>query len=866
MLSIGAMGGGQGTYYVGLAAEDYYLAGGEPPGRWLGRGAEGLGLAGQVERESFLRLFAGFDAEGSPLVQNAGSARRQPGWDLTFSAPKSVSATWAVANPQTRHAIQEAHFRALDGALKYLEEGATTRRGHGGAEKEPARLIVATFEHGTSRAQDPQLHTHCLVLNLGLRADGTTGALESQGFYRSKMAAGALYRAELSRELEGLGFAIVREGKTFEIAGVPSALQVEFSKRRMEIEARLDQSGHGSGQGSARAAAFAALDTRQVKEHRAREELFGEWREAGARHGFTPEQVQEARLAELRRGDIEKREPQAELADALKNAIEKISRDKSHFSERDLVRAVAEEAPGRGLSAAQITAGAQAALAQAEGKQSQNLVALGEWKGEARYSTRELVQIERALIATAEQMAGDTRHQVEHRSYLLGMLRAEEQADQRAKGQGSVNGSPVSGPQMSEEQRRGLAHLTKASGRVAVLSGMAGTGKTFLLEAAREAWEAQGFTVRGAAVAGKAARGLEEGAGISSQTLARLLRPENAAQLDAKTVLVVDEAGMVGTRQMAQLLGVAARSGTKIVLVGDSRQLQAVEVGGPLQALEKRLGRAELSGIVRQREEWQRNAVKNFAEGRAMLALRAFQERGRLHVAEDSEGAKAALIRSWHQGGLKAPGDNLILAGTREEAHSLNRLAQEERRHAGLLGFRSVRLGRDTIHEKDRVIFTKNSQSLGVQNGTMGTVQEIDLRSARLSVKLDGGDVISVPYRAYEDVALGYALTTHKAQGATVKNAFVLCGGPMADRETAYVQASRAREGTDFFAGKIMVWNPEREMREEATLPELARQMSQSRQKDLAHTVLWGQSPRQEDAPQQRDTAHDQTPEQRQTL
>jgi len=932
MLSIGAMGNGQGTYYVGLAREDYYLEGGEPPGRWLGEGAARLGLidaAGtgpdqgdRVEREALLNLFAGCDAHGLPLVQNADAKDRQPGWDLTFSAPKSVSTIWAVADADTRHAIQEAHFAALKEALHYIEEGATTRRGKGGEHKEPAQLLIATFEHGTSRAQDPQLHTHALVLNIGMRPDGTTGTLESQSFYRSKMAAGSLYRAELSHRLQGLGFEIEREKSTFEVKGVPQPLQEEFSKRRAEIEAALEK----QGKTSARAAAFAALGTREVKEHRARDELFQEWREVGATHGFTNERVQELKRFAPTRG------PQVELAEALQRAIERISRDKSHFGERELLRATAEEAQGRGLSATQIRAGVKAEL------QKPSFITLGPHEREAHYTTRELWEIEKALLANAEHLRQVTGHQVEHRHYLYGILKAERRAAQiektahkeqtpqqhpeRAKdsqandsrpdasrvGARESSGREAPTPQMSSEQRAALAHITKETGGIALVSGMAGTGKTFLLDAAREAWEAQGFKVIGAAVAGKAARGLEEGAGIKSTTVARLgfewergfdsiqvsekwarkvewlhatwqidsktrrellaplevpktklgaewqyatwqisksqkemlekhIERRERFELDAKTVLVIDEAGMLGTKQMGTLLAKARETGAKVVLVGEQRQIQAVEVGGPFGSLQRRLGASELTQIIRQKEAWQRAAVKDFAEGRAAKALAAYHERGWLTITDGREAAKRALITAWKAEGVKAPRENVIFAGTRDEARSLNRMAQEARRRAGALGFRTVKIGRDTIHEKDRVLFTKNSLTLGVQNGTTGTVKEVDVRRHSLTVKLDNGQESLIPLREYQEIMIGYALTTHKGQGQTVRNAYVLCGGPMADRELSYVQASRAREKTQFFSERQMVWNPATQRREDATLSELARQMSQTRQKDLAHDV-----------------------------
>ena len=943
MLSIGAMGHGQGTYYVGLAQEDYYLGGGEPPGQWVGQGSARLGLTGsdgsghnvsgqvatQAEREQFLKLFAGCDTEGRPLVQNAGDPRRQPGWDLTFSAPKSVSTLWAVADESTRHDLQKAHFAALKEALAYLEEGATTRRGHNGLIKEPAHLVIATFEHGTSRAQDPQLHTHCLVLNIGVRPDGTTGALESQHFYRSKMATGALYRAELARQLQGLGFRIEREKNTFEIAGVPTGLREEFSKRRAEIEARLET----SGKDTARAAAVAALATRSVKEHRARGELFGEWQKVGRGYNFTNQQVQELKqFAPMREKVLDEKTSlvPVELAEALRLAVETISRDKSHFGERELMRAVAEEAPGRSLSAAQLRAGVQAELQKPE------FIRVGEQKGEARYTTQELWNLEKTLLADAAHLSQTRQHPVEQRHYLYGILKAERRAAAQANTQldapanqkeahhgkslraKSPSTTPPMTPVLSDEQRAALAYLTKDSGDFGLVSGIAGSGKTFLLEAARESWEAQGYKVIGACVAAKAAQGLEEGAGIKSTTVARLgwewergfdrlevseqwarkvewlhatwqidsrtrrellapLEVSNSKlgnawqyatwqvsksqkelldkqierrerfELDQNTVLVIDEAGMLGTKGMATLLAQARKSGAKIVGIGEERQLPAVEVGGPFGSLLNRQrtphqsaphqSAPQLSQIIRQKEAWQREAVKNLAEGNAERALRAYQERGCVTIADTREAAQKALIEKWASAGVKAPEKHVIFAGTRAEVQALNRRAQAARQRAGKLGFRAVRVAGETIYEKDRVLFTKNSAVLGVQNGTNGTVKAVDTRQQTLTVKLDNGVETLISLRDYSAVTLGYALTTHKAQGITVQHSYILCGGPMTSRELTYVQASRARSQTEFFSGRILAWNPDTERREDQTISELARQMSQSRQKDLAHDV-----------------------------
>ena len=203
MLSVSAMSGGQGVYYTALAREDYYLEGGEPPGLWTGHGAQVLGLLGEIDKEDFSKIFDGLDSRGRPLVQNAGHENRQAGWDLTFSAPKSVSVLWSLLPPEAGAIIRECQLEAVRKACQYLEdEAGWTRRGKAGAIREKASLIVGLFEHGTSRAGDPQLHTHALFMNLAVRHDGTTGTIESKPFYQHKMAAGALYRSELAAQLQ----------------------------------------------------------------------------------------------------------------------------------------------------------------------------------------------------------------------------------------------------------------------------------------------------------------------------------------------------------------------------------------------------------------------------------------------------------------------------------------------------------------------------------------------------------------------------------------------------------------------------------------------------------------------------------------
>lgn len=511
MLSISAMASGQDAYYLSLAKEDYYLQGGEPPGRWAGGGAAALGLDGVVEAKPFTAVFDGFSPRGDgsepvKLVGNAGADNRQPGWDLTFSAPKSVSVFWAQADPADRAAVQAAHAAAVNAAFAYLSEGcAWTRRGKGGAEVERCGLFAAMFEHGTSRAQDPNLHTHVLVFNVGLRADGTTGTVLSRPFYEAKMTAGAVYRAELAHQLQHrLGLGCRAEKTWFELAHVPQAALDAFSTRRNEIEASLN----GSGQSGARAAEYAALATRTAKECRPRADLFRDWQAAGRDLGFGPDQAGE--LTGRVRPDAD---PAARLRTALAEAAAGLADGRGHFTERDLLRRTAEAVQTAGVSAGAVRAAVQDYL-----RHSPDLVRLGVRDREQRYTTTDLHAVERGMLRQAEAGRGDRRHD------LAG---------------GSAEDTLAAFPRLNAEQTGALLHLTRGGGTIRVVSGLAGTGKTTLLDAARDAWERAGRTVVGAALAGKAAQGLQDGAKIASETIHRRLMDLDSGRLtlDGRSVL-----------------------------------------------------------------------------------------------------------------------------------------------------------------------------------------------------------------------------------------------------------------------------------------------------------------------------------------
>jgi Ti-type conjugative transfer relaxase TraA len=790
MLSIG---GGKAWYYAELAQrDDYYQQGVEPPGEWHGQGAAEFGLSGEVGKQDFYGLCAGYDLRsGAKLVHHAGTEKRRALWDFTFSAPKGASVWWATTDEKTRERISASHLRAVQRTLDYVEEKGLigTRRGASGKEIDPCnKLTWALYEHSTSRAQDAQLHTHAVLINVGFNPDGKTRTLDPAEAVRQKMLLGAMYRAELSHEFQReFGVAVERLPKgMFDIEGVPEELKAEHSTRRREIVEAMEAEGYEG----AKAAATFVLTTREVKQHRPRVELFREWAERGREHGLN-----EAEII----GRREFRQPtRDQMKETLPDVIVTMTRDKAYFTEASLLKGLAVEAQYNG---------AGFAMCRDVGVEylRKDAVYLRTEKGQQLYTTPEIDRLEKRMLAQV----------IEGRDKQFPTLRRHDQVDMS---------------QLSEEQRHAVEHLTEARGSVKVVSGMAGAGKTTTMRFAREIWESQGYKVRGVALAAVAAQALETEAGIKSEPIARLIQSFDSPgrtvgpQLDSRTVLVVDEAGMVGTLQMARLVDEAGKAGARLALVGDAGQLQPIEHGAPFKVFGEIIGKSELTEIRRQREGWQREAVHDFAGGRAIEGLSKYQERGLLTVTEKKTDAMKRLVNDWSVNPAEYK-DKVMIASTRATVGELNRLGQQFRMESGELGAESVQADGYDFHAGDRILFRQNDRRLGVLNGQRATVKEIDAESQTLIARMDAGDLRVISLERYDKIQLGYAFTTHSLQGDTREASYVLVGGSMQDRELSYVQMSRHRGEAHIYAATEEVGN---------SLVTMADVMSRSRQKEIA--------------------------------
>ncbi len=441
---------------------------------------------------------------------------------------------------------------------------------------------------------------------------------------------------------------------------------------------------------------------------------------------------------------------------------------------------------------------------------SPDLVELGrDGRGEDRFTTRDMIEAEQRLHRAAELMAEKELHEVSDRDREAALARAEER-----------------GLVLSGEQAHALAHVT--DGRdLGVVVGYAGTGKSAMLGVAREAWEAGGFEVRGVALSGIAAENLESGSGISSRTIASMEHGwgQGRDMLTSRDVLVIDEAGMVGTRQMERVLSHAAEAGAKVVLVGDPQQLQSIEAGAAFRSIHDRHGGVEIHEVRRQREDWQRDATRDLATGKTGNAISAYDRHGMVHSAETREQARGDLIDRWDRDRQASPDSSrIILTHTNAEVRELNEAARDRMRAAGDLGEDvrvTVERGDRNFSSGDRVMFLQNERGLGVKNGTLGTIEQVSAQS--MTVQTDDGRSIAFDLKDYDRIDHGYAATIHKAQGMTVDRTHVLAT-PGVDTHGSYVSLSRHRDGTDLHYGRD----------DFASQDKLVNTLSRDRSKDMA--------------------------------
>jgi conjugative relaxase-like TrwC/TraI family protein len=781
MLSIGKLGVGQERYYterVAEGAEDYYSGRGEAEGYWLGAAVVDLGLGGKVDPEALSAMLTGrHPATGEPLgLRHVAGRGPVPGFDLTFSAPKSVSLTWALGGPPAASEVAAAHRESVAAALDYMQRMACwTRRGAGGHKFVHGHgFLAAAYLHRSSRAGDPQLHTHVLVANATRGPDGRWTRLYHPAIYEHAKTAGYIYevnlRWELTRRL-GVRWQEVENGIA-EIDGFdPEPLRV-FSTRRAEILAAT------APDASARARQVATLETRKAKDRNLTEESLREaWRAKAEEIGLDREAIRSTfgRARETTGPKV--------MASAVE---ETTTAHASHFDRRDVIRAVADQLRA-GAPAAEVEKTADAFL------RLDSVIAVGETAKGPRFTTERIWQIEREGLASAAVMATEGGHAVVDEITLARVLatRSTIKTDQRAM----------------------VGRLTGGGEQLVVVVGEAGTGKTFATVAAAEAWADSGVGLRVAAPTWRAANVLRS-EGLDATSVARLLAELDRAEaggrrvLGQNSVLLVDEAGMVDSATLARLIDHAREADAKLVLVGDPAQLGEIEAGGLFASIVARTEPVVLDEVIRHEHDLDREGARRIREGKGAEAVEVYRSEGRVVISADPEARREEMVRDWSRSFSEGE-DALMIAKRNAEVARLNALAREVMKAEGRLGEHEIRVGEARFAVGDRVITRVNDHRAGIYNRERWQVEEIDPDGrgvALFGIDSERRVLIAADYLARTNPNDGspafqhaYAATTYQAQGSTVDRAYVMAD-PSMDRQELYVAASRSRGETFFYA------------------------------------------------------------------
>ena len=885
----------QRTEFDDYARGEYGATG--PPPFWACQGAAMLGLDDIAQAEQVERLAHGLHpTTGAPLVRGAGSAHVK-GLDMTFSAPKDFSAIFAGGDSATQDILIGCLQESAKTALAYAESAAVTRHGHGGRIKQIAEAAIAScYTHFASRALDPQLHIHAFLFNVGKRQGSDEwSALEHRPQFEHKMATGILFRVELAHRLRALGFGIVRDGPYFKLRGISEPQREALSTRSREITEYLKEAGIGDG-ASAAMREIAAMNTRAAKAEPCLADLKGRFRQQAAEIGIHPASIAAMREAE--------HEPLAPFAIDHAELLVDLMASQSCSTPQEALAAICEKAMGH-WNAAECLAELDRFM------KHEQVIQLGLTELLTPVFTSRATKDLEADISSRVQSGKDSpRHRIGRHAIDAKFNDLEMQLQAKLGVEVSLC-----------QQREAAIHIACDTGVHAFVEGWAGTGKTTMLQAVGSAYKESGFEVMGCCQSAAASQNLGRETGIPSRTIASLLLSlqSGRSRLTAKTILFLDEAGMVGSREFGLLQEAALGAGAKLISVGDPKQLQPIEAGGIFGSLMKKHGKAEISHIQRQRTDfepllawldaraarrdggitagqvralrqvpedariaaiesicardeklsqafarwqsrydfqWMREAVEQFATGDAKSALHTLDSRGRLKLISGQEQAYAELISAWSADRTLLV-DKAIIAGTRAEVAELNSRARDTLIRSGVVdAAREIEV--EIIHRDestdirrlapgDRIVFTMNDRPLGVANGMTGAVKDIDIGrigGPLMAVELDapnehGDRLVHIPV-SFARFDLGFALTTHRAQGKTLSSAHVLVNPAMGDREWTYVAASRSRFATTLYVNTALLGlvDPEshrdveaKSITRVATIDALAVRMRRSRAK-----------------------------------
>lgn len=732
----------------GNARENYYTQGNQICGEWHGRLAEQWGLRGNVSEEHFQRLAEGqHPITGEQLVrhkaareyvndqgQKIKTMEHRAGWDATFSAPKSVSLTALVGGDER---LREAHQQSVAVALDELERYVQARIGGNLPAETTGKWIAAKFEHDSARPVDgyaaPQIHTHVVFFNLTETEDGETYALQPRELYKSQQYATAVYRSELAGRLKALGHEIGR-GKSGqpEITGYSEEYLAASSPRRQQIEEHLAK----ENQRGAAAAQIAAHKTRQAKLELSQEEMQERHQQMAAAFGNQPEQVIAAARERAQR--IEQDAPGASVQSAVTFSKERNLEREAVVEERELLRDALRRSMGNATFEEikaefekRVEAGS---FIEVEGKTSS--------PGRV-FTTQEMIDCERDTIEAMRQ--GQNKH-----APLVSFHTGREIEKNH--------------PHLRQGQRTAVEQILASRDQVTALEGVAGAGKTTSLAVIREAAEREGYKVEGFAPTSRAAQKLAE-AEIEAGTLQwHLTRPDD--QHDGKKRLyVLDESSLASTKQMNEFLH-RLKKNDRVLLVGDTRQHQAVEAGTPYQQLQEAgIQTARLDEIVRQKNPALKEVVQQLARGDVRHAMEKLETQGRMHEIVDRDERLAEIAREY----TTKPEGTLVVSPDNQSRREINEAIHRTMQSAGQVNHSEHRMrtlvARQEITGADRrwagqyetgdvVRYIRGSKAHGIEAGEYARIERVNEKENRVTARRENGGEVSYDPRRLHGVTL----------------------------------------------------------------------------------------------------------------
>lgn len=763
MLSIANITAAQAVSYY--EKDDYYVR--DECGTWQGELRNKLGFGNQVNKDDFERF----------IKMNEERA----GFDLCFSAPKSVSLAFCI--DEHRENILAAHSKAVEDTLKLIEkneifarvtEDGITRR------VQTNNMLCAKFNHYVSRNQDPQLHTHCVVLNFTFYNEKKY-AISNENLYDYKMLYGQIYRNYLARNLQEMGYDLNitdREKGFFELAGVDQEVIDKFSSRRQEIVKKLEEMDDFSS----KAAEIATLKTRHAKENKDLNMLLESWKEDLKEFGFA-----------LKKGEVVLRND--DILAGLERAKKDISHQTFAFTDKEFYKEALRHSLGTGAT---LKDAEEYLKKQVEEKK---MYFLGEKDKRRYYCTRESYELEQSIFNHVEKgknaVVGIDRKKIE--SYIINTT-------------------------LNDEQKEAVRHICCSRDRYLAVVGLAGTGKTYMLKHAREIFESEGYKVYGMSLAGQAAHNLQVESGIESRTIHSFLNQlekeagkfnpnqdlENKSNWDTvgihkneKEVWIVDEASMLNNNLFNELCKAAEERGSKVVFIGDNKQLQAIGAGSSFDNMvrKNRISYVVLENIRRQKVEVLKEAVNEAVKGDVNRSLDILSDK--IIEIENREERLKKIARDYVFQRSDDRKKSIILTGSNYDRHEINGyvrdnlkglgVLKENKGHIFILRTNNGHKMKRELLENDKIIFLRNDNKLGVRNGQAGYIKKIEENNIWCETN---NKLLKIDVNNYNYLDYGYALTVHKAQGQTVNKAFVHINTnqkKLNSRNSYYVDISRAK-------------------------------------------------------------------------